>query len=189
GAVVFSLIMRNLLTVMQILMWSHIFLIGTGRGLKETFSHYIYMIPESSFKKIIWSNLEVVIKSFTEGAVIFTVCGIILKENPLMIISCIVAFTLFSFTILGINYVFMRFTGANVSAGILMMAYFFAVLIVIVPGAVLAFVTGIAIGGKTGVITGILILSLWELLTGAGCFALSKGVLHNCDMAVLKRGK
>ena len=193
GAVIFSFIFSDIYVIFWVLMWSHVFLIGTGRGLRETYSHYIYMIPESSFKKIIWSNMEIMIKSFTEAFLVFTTCGIILKENPLHIFVFIITYTLFSFLLLGINYVFMRFTGANLSAGILIMIYFLAVVIAMAPGIVLAVVTGIAIGeaaeGNIGLIIGLLVLSLWELLAGIGCFTLSKGVLHDCDMPVYKPAK
>ncbi|MCM1567485.1 MAG: hypothetical protein NC238_16380, partial [Dehalobacter sp.] len=41
----------------------------------------------------------------------------------------------------------------------------------------------------TGVLIGLGVLALWELLAAIGCFALSKGVLHNSDMPVLRTGK
>jgi hypothetical protein len=187
GAAVFSFFVgSDLQVILQILMWIQILFIGTGRGLKETFSHYIYMIPESSFKKIIWCNMEIMVKTLIESILIFTICGFIIKENPLLIITCILTYTLFSFMLIGINYLSMRFTGANISAGILILIYYLAVLIILIPGLVLAIITGIIIGGNTGLLIGLLVLSLWELIAGLLCFTLSKGVLHNCDMPVVK---
>jgi hypothetical protein len=40
-----------------------------------------------------------------------------------------------------------------------------------------------------GVLIGHGILALWELIAALGCFALSKGVLHRCDMPVMPTGK
>ena len=37
-----------------------------------------------------------------------------------------------------------------------------------------------------GVIVALLILFVWQLVDGALCFLLSKNVLHNCDMQVMK---
>jgi len=189
GAVVFSFILKDCFVVFMMLMWAHVFLIGTGRGLKEIYSHYIYMIPQSSFKKIIWSNMEIMIKTLTEGILIFSICGILLKENPVLILIYVITFTFFSFLLLGINFLFIRFIGANLSAGILIMIYYLAVILIMSPGIALAAVTGIAATEGFGFIFGLLVLSLWELAAGIGCFAISKGALHNCDMPVYKAVK
>ena len=186
GAAIASSIISDLLIVMQILMWIQIFLIGTGRGLQETYSHYIYMIPESSFKKILWSNMEIMAKTLIESVLIFGICGILIKANPALIITCILTYTLFSLLLLGVNYLSMRFTGADISTGILMMIYCFAVILIMAPGIALAIITGTTIGGEIGNLAGLLVLALWELGAGLGCFALSKGVLHNCDMSSVK---
>jgi hypothetical protein len=186
GAAAASFFIENLLTVMQVLMWLQIFLIGTGRGLKETYSHYIYMLPESSFKKILWSNMEIMAKTLIESVLIFGISGVIISANPALIILCVLAYTLFSLLLLGVNYLSMRITKANISHGILLMIYIFAVVLIMLPGIALAIITGSIIGGDTGVLAGLLVLALWELVAGLVCLALSKGVLHNCDIAVLK---
>jgi len=189
GAALASYFLRDLIIIGQTLMWVQIMMIGTGRGLKETYIHYIYMIPEPSFKKIIWSNMEIMTKSLIESALIFTISGIVIKEDPVFILVCVITYAIYSFLLLGVNYVFMRLTGADISYGFLIMFYFLAVLLVMAPGIVMAVITGIAIEGKTGLILGVSVLAVWELLAGLGCFALSRGVLHSCDIAVFKKGK
>ncbi|MCL2243904.1 MAG: putative ABC exporter domain-containing protein [Treponema sp.] len=186
GAATASSIISDLMIIMQILMWIQVFLIGTGRGLQETYSHYIYMIPESSFKKILWSNMEVMAKTLIESVLLFGISGILISANPALIVICILTYTLFSLLLLGVNYLSIRFTGADISTGILMMIYCFAVMLIIAPGITLAVATGTIIGGETGNLAGLLVLALWELGAGLGCFALSKGVLHNCDMLSVK---
>lgn len=186
------LILRNssggLLTVLQVLMWIQIFTIGTGRGLKELYSHYIYMIPESSFKKILWSNYEIAFKVLVEGLTIFVLLGLIMKESILLIFGALAVYVLFSFLLLGINYLSLRWTGADISAGLLMTIYIIMVIVILAPGLIAAIVVGSMLGGP-GVVIGLGILAAWELLTGLGCFALSKGILHRCDMPVLRTGK
>ncbi|MDR1961276.1 MAG: putative ABC exporter domain-containing protein [Gracilibacteraceae bacterium] len=189
GAVIMILFGRELSLVLQILMWLQIFLIGTGRGLKETYSHYIYLIPVSSFQKILWSNMEIMARTLFESALIFGIGGALIKAHPSFILICILTYTLFSLLLLGVNYLFMRFFGADISAGLLLFIYYLAVILAMAPGLVMAFVAGAAIGGDAGYFTGLLILSGWELAAGLGCFALSKGVLHNCDMPQMKTGK
>jgi len=186
GAAVFASFADDLLIILQIVMWIQVFLIGTGSGLKETYSHYIYMIPESSFRKILWSNMETVLETLVEGVLIFGIAGFISQTNVLVILACIVAYTLFSLFLLGVNYLFMRFTGANLSKGLLIFIYFLVVAILILPGLIPAIIVGSSIGDTTGILIGLLILSGWQLLVGLVCLALSKGVLHNCDMPSMK---
>ncbi|SMC72578.1 putative ABC exporter domain-containing protein [Papillibacter cinnamivorans] len=194
GAAVMSLFLRGegdgggLLILLQILMWMQIFFIGTGRGLKELYMHYIYLIPESSFRKIVWSNLELALKILVESAVLFSVAGGILGASVPLILLSIALFTLFSFLLLGINYLSLRWTQADLSAGLLIIIYLIAVIVIMLPGLIPAIVVGSMLG-DAGIYVGFGILSAWELLAALGCFALSRGILHRCDMPVYKGGR
>lgn len=186
SAIVGAYLTKDLITILQILMWMQVFLIGTGRGLKDTYYHYIYMIPESSFKKIIWSNMEVMVKTAIESILIFGISGILIQHNIFIILMCIIVYTLFAFYLVGFNYFIMRFTGANISAGLLLVIYMILIIIFILPGLVPAIIVGIAIGGNVGLTIALLILAAWELIAGLVCFILAKGVLHNCDIPTMK---
>lgn len=191
SAALFSVFLRGegggILVLLQILMWMQIFFIGTGRGLKELYSHYIYLIPESSFRKIVWSNLELMLRILVESLVIFVVAGIIIGAHPLLTLVSIVVYTLFSFLLLGINYLSLRWTGADISMGLLIFIYTIAVIVIMLPGLAGAFVLVIRFG-EPGILPGLGFLAVWELIAALGCFALSKGVLHHCDMPVMKTG-
>ncbi|MGI6120185.1 MAG: putative ABC exporter domain-containing protein [Desulfosporosinus sp.] len=192
GAALFSLFLRGgdggTLILLQILMWIQVFMIGTGRGLKELYMHYIYLIPENSFRKIVWSNLEIAFKVLVESLVVFGVAGLIMGELVWLVAMATLVYTLFSFLLLGINYLSLRWTGADISAGLLVFIYIIAVIVIMLPGLIAAIVLGSMIEG-TGVLIGLGVLAFWELLAALGCFALSKGVLHNSDMPVLRTGK
>jgi hypothetical protein len=192
GAALFSVFLRGgegkIFILLQTLMWMQIFMIGTGRGLKELYSHYIYLIPENSFRKIVWSNLEIAFKVLVESLVIFGIAGLILGESIGSIVAAMLVYSLFSFLLLGINYLSLRWTGANISAGLLIIIYTIAVILIMLPGLIAAIVLAITIENN-GLLIGLGVLALWELLAGLGCFALSKGILHRVDMPVLKTEK
>lgn len=192
GTALMSFFLRGeeggILILLQILMWTQIFLIGTGRGLKELYTHYIYLIPESSFRKIVWSNLEIAFKVLVESLAIFCISGLIMGEPVLLIVAAILVYTLFSFLLLGVNYLSLRWTGADISAGLLIFIYTIAVILIMLPGLIGAIAVGSMIG-ISGVLIGLGILALWELIAAIGCFTLSKGILHRCDMPVMKTGK
>lgn len=188
-ALAFSIFTRGLLgvvVVLQILMWMQIFMVGNGRGLRELYTHYIYMIPEPPFKKVVWSNMELVFKTLLESVLFLGIPGLILGDNLLLILASMLAYTLFSMLLLGINYLSMRWTGASISQGLLLTIYFFAVMLIMLPGLVPALIVGFMVGGVWGTALGLGILCVWELLAALGCFALSKNVLHNCDMPSAK---
>ncbi len=174
-----------LLFILGLLMWIQLFMTGTGRGLRELYNHYIYMIPEPPFQKVVWSNIETVFKNLIEGLLMFGFAGIILRESFLMIMMAVLVFTLFCLLSIGLNYLSMRWTGADISAGLLVALYFFGTFIIMMPGMIAAVIIGL-FAGTWGVPIGMAVLAGWELLAAMGCFALSKGIIHSCDMPVIK---
>jgi hypothetical protein len=187
SSICLSMILKDFFIALQILMWVQMFLIGMGRGLIETYSHYIYLIPETSFKKIIWSNMEVMLKTVLEAVLIFGVSGILLASHPLYILVVVLIYVLFSFTLLGVNYLSIRFTSADLSQGMLIIIYTFAVIAIMLPGVIGAMVVVYMVGGDSGFFLGLVVIAAWELTAGLVCFALSKGVLDNCDMPVVRQ--
>jgi hypothetical protein len=192
AVIILSLAMKDLGIIMPLgtFMGGQIFLIGTGRGLRELYSPYIYLIPEGSFSKIIWSNLELLCKILGETLVMFIAAGIILAEPPVLVAACILVFILFSLLLIGVNYLSLRFTGADMSAGILVLVYMLTVILIMLPGLVPAMIVGFSIEGEgLGLLAGLGILAAWELIASIICFALSQGILHHCDMPAVKAPK
>jgi hypothetical protein len=151
GTSLFSFFLRGedgaILILLQTLMWVQIFLIGTGRGLKELYMHYLYLIPESSFRKIVWSNLEIAFKVLVESVAIYGLAGLIMGESVWLTVASIVVYTLFSFLLLGINYLSLRWTGADISMGLMVFIYTIAVIVIMLPGVIAAIVIGNMIAG------------------------------------------
>ena len=111
----------------------------------------------------------------------------IIQANPLLIISSIALYTLFSLLLLAINYLSLRFTGVNISAGLMLVIYGLSVIVIMAPGLAAGLFVGFALGGNTGLILGIWLIAVWELIAGLICFALARGVLHNCDMPTMEK--
>ncbi len=174
----------SLIMVLQIAAWIQIILVGMGRGLRELYSHYIYLVPASSFSKIIWSNLEVMVKTLVESVLVFGLAGVISRAPLSTILLAIVVYTLFSLALLGINYMSIRFLTADLSKGILLLIYYFGVILLMAPGLAAALIVGFSIDGQAGTVAGLSILAVWETVLSLVCFWLSRGVLHTCDMQV-----
>jgi hypothetical protein len=170
------------LALPMVLMWMQMFLIGTGRGMKEIYSHYIYMIPERSFGKIFWSNLEIVFKTLIESAVLFGVGGILVGAPALLILFCILAYAIYSMLLISVNYVSMRWTGMQINTGLLVFLYMIMVVVAIAPGLVVAVIVGTLIDGIAGMIVGFALLTAWQFIASCICFYLARGVLDKNDM-------
>ena len=193
AAAVFAFIKRdapgnNLLIILQIFAWIQIFAIGLEPSLREFFTHYIYLIPEPPFKKLVWNSLSIVLKTGVDAILIFLVAGVILGENPFVIAGAIITCAMFALLLVGINILSLRLTSVDISTGILVMIYVFSVIIVMLPVLIPAFILAAIINGKAGIVAALGVVSLWEMFVSFVCFALSRGILNDCDMPVVKIG-
>jgi hypothetical protein len=163
-----------LITVMM--MMCQIFILSTGGGMRELYSHYIYMIPENPLKKLIWANIGTIVKCAAEAAIIFTAAGVIYAAPPLLTLTCAVAYICYVFYLIGLTYAFERIEIA--SKAFTLGLYFLSIALVLSPGLIAA----IIVGALAGFPVGVLIFAAWEILAGIGGFALAQGVLHNMDI-------
>jgi hypothetical protein len=144
------------------------------------------MVPEPPLKKIIYSNLEVVFKTFVEAVACFGIAAVLTKCNPLIAVAAIVVYTMFTLLLVSVNIASLRFIGSQLSVGIQMVIYYLLVLLLVVPGIIGGVVVSILIGGEIGMIFGLLVGAGWELAISMGFFAMSVGILHNSDLPVAK---
>ena len=191
GAIVMTLIQDTtdpaaLVVLLQMLLWVQLFMVGTGKGLLELYSHHIYLVPAPPLPKLLWANMEVVFKTMLEGILFLVVPGVIMQLSFSVIFMTWLTFVLFTLFLLGINFVTLRWTGGQMSQGLLMVLYVFLVLIALAPGLALAMFFGFTTGGEMGILSGLTALSAWELLAALGLLWLSRGLLHNCDLPTMK---
>ncbi|MDL2219815.1 putative ABC exporter domain-containing protein [Ruminococcaceae bacterium OttesenSCG-928-O06] len=172
----------GLITILITTMMMRMFLVGTGLGLKELYTHYIFMVPASSFAKIVWSNLELCIKSLAESVIAFVAAGLIMGASAVEILLCVVVTAVFTVLLVSVNLLSMRMFASVLSQGLLLTFYMLFVLLVMAPGIVGAVLLGMVVGGLGGLAAGLGVLTLWQLLLSALFFFLARGVLHNCDM-------
>jgi hypothetical protein len=178
-----------LIFILQYFAWIQVFTIAMGPSLRELYTHYLYLMPEPPLKKLVWNSLTVVLKTGVDAVLIFGIAGTILRENPLIIAGVILAGTIFALMLTGLNIFGLRWTSVDLSAGVLVVIYLFAVIIVLIPGLIPAFAAAHIIPGSAGIIAALAIVSLWEIIISFLCFALSTGILDNCDMPVMKMPK
>jgi len=193
-AAIFSFIKRDdpensLILILQYFAWLQVFTIGMEQSQREFFTHYLYLIPESPLVKLVWNSLNVVIKTGVDAILIFGIAGVILHENPLIIAGVIFAGTMFALMLAGLNIFGLRWASADISSGVLVVIYFFSVIIALMPGLIAALIAADMMPGTAGIVAALAIVSLWEIIVSFLCFALSTGILDDCDMPVVKTQK
>jgi hypothetical protein len=197
GSVLYALLLGSigddpyiiLISVFSTLLWIQIFTILFSEGMKELFTPYIYLAPEPSISKILWSNMAAFLRSLIEGALIFVAVGAILRASVTVICVAALGYALFSLKLIALNYFSLRWVGVNIGMGILLLLYALIAILSSAPGAIIGIIVGITISGVLGCSIGLLIFCLWEALVALVCFALSVGILDNCDMPVVKSWK
>jgi hypothetical protein len=157
------------------------FTFGLGRGMKELYSHYIYLVPASPFSKMLWSNFELLFKTLIEATLIYVISGIILNAHPFVIVSAIFIHVFFYLVLLGSEYLLLRLTGSHLNPLIKFTIFVFFLGLILAPGLIAA----VILSNIFGLFSGLIVFALWELIVALICFALAKGVLHNCDMLIL----
>ena len=178
-----------LITVFSTLLWVQIFTVLYSEGLKELSVPYIYLTPEPSVRKILWSNLAAFLRFLIEGALIFVVVGAILWASVPIICAAALGYALFSLKLIALNYFSLRWTSVNISAGIFLLLYALMAILSSAPGAIIGIIAGVSIGGALGSSIGLLIFCAWKALVAVVCFTLSAGILDNCDITVAKNWK
>jgi hypothetical protein len=176
----------SLVAIAAFMMYLQTMKIGTGRGLRELYTHYIYMAPQPPFLKMVWSNVETMIKAFAEAVLVFVAAGAVLGEAWYVIASAVLAYGLYSLFVISVNYLSMRFAGPEISPMVLLILYMLGMIFIMAPGVIPAIAVGMLIGGPLGAAAGLLIVAAWVALASAVCFYAARGILHNCDMPVVK---
>lgn len=147
--------------------YMQIFSESLGRFNWEISKPYIYLIPESPFKKLLWATAETLMADCVEAVVIFVPVSLILGLGPVEMVLCILARISFSLLFTAGNIMVERIFGTVRSKGLLLFFYIISLMILAVPGIGL----------------GVLLLSL-ELLPGAAGMLLGL-IAANVPIALL----
>jgi hypothetical protein len=174
------------ITLLSVLLCIQIFCITIGDGLRELAAPYLYLIPEPSLSKIIWSNMTAFLRSLVEGLLVFAIAGVV-GMNWLMCLLAALSYSFFSCKLIALNYVSRRWIGIGIGAGAFLILYLIIACVTSLPGIIIGMVAAILSGGVWSV--GLLSFCVWELVTGFVGFALSAGILDHCDMATMKSDK
>lgn len=173
----------NLIMMCMLIMSVYIlfFLNAAGEWGREIMKPYLYMVPEHPLKKLIWASLTSLIKPLVDGAIVFTVAGVVLRANPFTVIICVLMYTSFGFVFTGCNILSQRVLGQMANKGLIMVLYMLLVLAIMAPGPIIGAILYFTVHIPAPAM-GIPVF-LWNTAVSVGVYALSQSTLH--DMEVL----
>lgn len=148
---------------------------GIGKELEK---HYIFLIPESSQKKLFFITLGEHVKNLFDGFVLFTISGIVFKASFTLVISCILAYVLFGAVYTYGDILTRRMFGRVHSKGLLIFIKAIANLLIIVPGIIGG---GIAFAMTESEVLMICIMAGWSFILATTLFVFSAGILNNLE--------
>lgn len=178
---IFTLLVKGsggIIVAFAISTYMQLFMSLAGRWTRELTMHYIYMFPQSPFKKLIASTSEGILKSFTDGIIIFVIVGIIAKASPIDIMICIAARVGFGLVFIAADVLAERVIGKVASKGILMFLNLIVIILVALPGIIGAVVMGFAFGWD---IYALLITLVWNVFISLVIIGLCRNVLHSLE--------
>lgn len=151
-----------------------------GKWVQEMEKHYIYLIPESSIKKVFYGTLAEHLKIAIDGTLLFVVAGFMFKQKVIIIILSIIAYITFGAMFVYSDIIARRFFGKIHSKSIKVLMKMLIILFIIVPSIILSVVTEYIIFENTGIgiYLGYAALILYNLIVLIIFILLSKGIFE-----------
>ncbi len=157
---------------------------------KEITKPYIYLIPQSPFKKLLWSAAYDCLKPFGDALLVYGILVLVGGCPPLAAVTYGLTFGSFYSLYACCNILMQRIfgsgTGNSVTSrltkgqGMLFLLYMLAVMIVLAPGIVASVIITLALPGSIQAL-GILALFVWNMGLSAVVLVLSRNVLNNME--------
>ncbi|MGI5893135.1 MAG: putative ABC exporter domain-containing protein [Candidatus Merdivicinus sp.] len=157
-----------------------LFTTASGRWLRELLLPYVYMVPESSAKKLIAICMEQIRMIILESLIVMIPLGLICKASPLVIIAMVFARIGYGFFYMAGNILIERILGWMVNKTLILLLYFLIMMVLAAPGIALAFLSAALLGGN--IAAALLATLLWNLLVTAGVILFCRDMLSYAEL-------
>jgi hypothetical protein len=157
-----------------------LFTVSSGRWVKELSRPYIYMMPETSFRKLIHCLRESVLGFSVEALLLMIPMGLMLKAPVLEIAFMVLARISFSLLFVAGNLLLEKLFSGMRMKSLLVMLYFLVMIVLILPGAALSIMLySINVLFLSVNITVLAVLTLANILLAPLIFFLCRNILNN----------
>ena len=153
---------------------------AAGDWAMELKRPYIYLVPASSFSKLLWVSMTTLVKPVIDGALAFTVLWLYLKPNFMVLLSAVLIYGSCSFLFTAAGVLFCRIFGQPTPKGLLMMVYFLLLFLLALPGG--AITLGLSLVADLSWYSAGLVFAVINVLVLLGTFAVCRNVLESAEL-------
>ena len=174
----------GLIGMFSMFTYFQLFTSATGRWLRELDIHYVYLIPERPFSKLIHLCMENICKVAVDATVTMLLIGLIIGASPVEIVAAILARFGFGMVFMAGNILSQRVLGKIASKGLLMFLYFIVMILLCLPGILGGVLLGILVPVSAELQIGIGLLGtlIFNLLLSTLLLFLCRNVLDNIEL-------
>lgn len=173
----------GLFPILAFMVYMKMFTIGMDRLPRELLKPYIYMVPESSFKKLFYCMLEAFPGYFAEAILLYVPAGLITGTSIPEIVFFVLVSVSFSFMFICANLFVERIFGAFTSKMFLITIYMLLLILLAAPGiivgCVFAFEVFVIISET---FTILLFMAICNILLALAMIFASRNVLEYAEM-------
>lgn len=169
-------------TIMYFAIYMLLIFTFKGKWSEELSKPYIYLIPESSGVKIFYATLANHVKNFVDGLVLFLICGIIFKTNPVVILLATLTYVSFGAIFIYVDLVLRRMVGGNISRVIESTIKFILLIIVILPGIIISVVVSLNYKAPVGTFLMYFSMIVYNCLISFIGILLSRKIFEKIEM-------
>lgn len=151
--------------------------------VKELQKPYIFLAPDSSVNKLVMASATSVIKPLIDGAIAFTVGGVLLSATVADIFSCAILYFSCGFLYTALNILVQRYMGKTGSRGVIMVVYMLLLALLITPGIVIAAFVFIGASCPLPLMCVLVCLpsAIWNMIASMLIYLLCKRSLNNME--------
>lgn len=164
--------------------YMQLFSVTTGRWIRELLQPYIYLVPETPFKKLIQCLRESIAQYALEAMVLMVPMGLICGLTPVEILLAVAARFVMACLFVAGNLMVDRFFGTVRLKMLVLLLYLFVMLLLMAPAIVLSILLPIwGIMVITPVATVLLTITLTGALLTPLCLYLCRNMLANAELS------
>lgn len=152
-----------------------------GRWARELLLPYVYLIPEPPFRKLLGICRENICKVLLDAVLVMLPIGLIVGAAPFEIAAAVAARFGFGILFMAGGILAERVLGGLSSKVLITMFYFLIMLMVAIPGVIIAVVLGILLPG-IGLALGLLATAAWNLLASVLILFLCRDMLNYAEV-------
>lgn len=157
------------------------FLNAYGDWNRELTKPYIYIVPASPLKKLIYASGLSVVKPVVDGFIAFTITGLIIGADLFTILVSALLYGSFGFVFTTTNILTDKFLGSVKNRGILIIVYVLIIFIQTLPSIIFCAVLLIFVTFLNLVVLGIPI-AIWNVCSSVIVYYVCRNTLHDMDM-------